>query len=1427
MNNSLESVMTKLLVQQNEAAARQQGLIESLAEILQSTNLANTSQHVTNVGQEQLMEILSKSINEFRHDPEADLYFSNWYSRHEVLFLEDAKTLDDASKVRLILRKLNQQVYDRYADFILPKKPQDLTFSETITTLTAIFDRQESLFNVRYNCLKNVKDENEDFITYAGRVNKLCERFQCNRMSTQQFKCLIFIIGLQSTSYMEVRRQLISMLDTNNEISLEKLTSEVQRMLTLKNDAGMVEEQKPKVNAVSYAKHKAQQGEVHVPSKNDGPSRPCWQCGSMHYVKDCNYTRHKCKDCGKVGHKEGFCNCFRKHNTPKCDKNSHASFKHKRNERQNQNKSKLHTNVVAVTPTQSHIVKTIHNHTQRRKFITITIDNKQLKLQLDTAADVTIISKSNWIFIGRPKLQTCTHTAADASNNVIPIIGEFVTEVQHNDKIQIATIYVTGLENLNVFGTDLIDKFDYWNENLNFICNAISTKEQKQLIFNEIKQQFPGVLQDKTGHCTKFKLTLQVKPDSVPVFKPKRPVPYATVKLVEAELDRLQTEGIITPITHSAWAAPIVVVRKSNNKIRICGDYSTGLNHCMEPNLYPLPHADEIFAKMANCKYFSKIDLSDAYLQFEVDDASKQLLSINTHKGIYMFNRLPPGVTSAPGAFQKAMDTILAGLSGVFAYLDDVIIASPTIKQNSDMVKEVIKRFQEHGLTIRWEKCEILKSSIQYLGHIVDSKGIQPDPSKVESIRNMPRPNTVSELRSFLGAINYYGKFINSMRDIRHPLDNLLKNEAKWEWTNECEAAFQKFKKLLQSDLLLTHYDSKLPIYVAADASIVGIGAQIFHEMPDGTRKAIYHVSRALTSAEQKYSQIEKEALALVYGCTKFHRMIYGRNFTLQTDHKPLLSIFGSKKGIPTHTANRLQRWALVLMSYNFTIEYVNTKEFGNVDVLSRLISNQQKDDEFVVAVVQAEADIQFVLQDNIKHMPITQNMVRAATMKDPTLKKVMEFIQNEWPNSKQMIPTNVEPFYNCKESLYVIDSCIMSGERVVIPTVFQNRILKQLHKGHQGIERMKSLARSYAYWPRIDKDISDYVKKCNNCAMAAKSPVKSVLSSWPTPEEVLDRIHIDIAGPLRGKYYFIMVDAYSKWPEAVQVPSISSNEIVKQVHAFISRYGQPKVIVSDNGTQFTSSNFRKFCEERGIQHMCTPPYHPQSNGQAERFVDTIKRALEKSYCDEFPEDDVNLLNFLSQYRATPNTNTPNGKSPSEYFMGRRLQIPLDLLKPSPPTVQKRNQAMEDAYNKKHGAKRRSFKAGDKVYAMVYKNNKMSWNPGEIIERVGEVTYNVLVSSHRGHTLIRSHINQLRDRISEEIVASHPLEVSEPLEAANVDNPEISDNEIELPTTSSQSLNEADTPIATRLEEREEPVEDSRPRRSTRNHRAPRRYSPS
>ncbi|XP_052888447.1 uncharacterized protein K02A2.6-like [Anopheles moucheti] len=277
------------------------------------------------------------------------------------------------------------------------------------------------------------------------------------------------------------------------------------------------------------------------------------------------------------------------------------------------------------------------------------------------------------------------------------------------------------------------------------------------------------------GLCIKGSVTLQLKEHRRPVFCPKRPVAYAMLDAVDKELDRLQRLGVITPVDYSDWAATIVVVRKANGQIRICGDYSTGLNGALHPQEYPLPLPADIFAKLGNCTHFTQIDLSDAFLQVEIDEQSRRLLTINTHKGLYSYNRLPPGIKIAPAAFQQLMDKMLVGIRGVSSYMDDIIVGGRNQKEHDEVLDQTLNRIQDYGFTIRVEKCFFNKKQIKYLGHIIDSNGIRPDPAKIEAIVNLPPPSDVSEVRSFLGAVYGYGRFIPNMRNLRYPLDALLK----------------------------------------------------------------------------------------------------------------------------------------------------------------------------------------------------------------------------------------------------------------------------------------------------------------------------------------------------------------------------------------------------------------------------------------------------------------------------------------------------------------------------------------------------------------------------------------------------------------------------------------------------------------------------
>lgn len=540
----------------------------------------------------------------------------------------------------------------------------------------------------------------------------------------------------------------------------------------------------------------------------------------------------------------------------------------------------------------------------------------------------------------------------------------------------------------------------------------------------------------------------------------------------------------------------------------------------------------------------------------------------------------------------------------------------------------------------------------------------------------------------------------------------------------------------MSSNLLLTPYNPNLEIIVAGDASQHGIGAIIMHQFKDG--------SRSLTTAERNYSQIEKEALSLVFAVKKFHKMIFGRPIKLHTDHKPLLAIFGAKRGIPAHSANRLQRWALILMAYDFTIQYISTNSFGYADVLSRLINRHiPPEEEFVIASVKIESSINQVIQQTVNQFPLTHKQISYETSKDDTFQQVIQFMNSNWKTYTNTSNAELQQFYNRRSELIFSNDCLLFGDRVVIPRIFRKRVLNQLHKPHLGIQLTKSIARNYVYWPKIDQDIESLIKSCEKCATAAKSPIKTLLHSWPTPASAWQRIHIDYAGPIDSTYFLVVVDAHSKWPEIITTKTISATATVDIMKEICNRFGSPMQLVSDNGTQFTSSQFQLFCKQYGIEHIRTCPYFPSSNGQAERFVDTFKRSLKKLQGEGNMKD--NLQTFLRAYRSTPNANTPDHRSPAEHMLGRPMRTELNLVKEANEvsfSLTAKDLSREQQFNHKHGAKQRTFTVGDLVYVQTHHNNTWNWTPGTITAVHGEVVHHI---STANGTVV-AHTNQIQRR---------------------------------------------------------------------------------
>ncbi|XP_037040283.1 uncharacterized protein K02A2.6-like [Bradysia coprophila] len=399
--------------------ADQTVVLQELAKQIAVNKLDNDALQ-TNAAQRS-MDLLANSLTSYIHDPLSKFTFSTWYARHEDVFTVDAKNLDDAAKVRLLLRKLDEDSHSKYVNFILPKKSNENSLEETVKILKRMFGEPESLFSIRYNCMKLVKKSSDDFIAFASIVNKECERFDFAKLTSDQFKCLIFICGLP-TCDKEFRTRLLMKLESDAALTLATLTVECKRLMDLKLDAELIaktpsgtstpyvkqindkSKKSPKtVDKASYSKSPAQDSSKKV------PYRPCWLCGAKHFVKECTYVKHLCRDCNKIGHKEGFCVISQQKN-------------------QSPNKGTSSSKQCKPIFTVSKV-----DHTAKRKYIVVLINGCPIRLQVDTASDVTIISRENYKKLGHPSAIHCTELAQTASGGPLSLEIEFECKILFND----------------------------------------------------------------------------------------------------------------------------------------------------------------------------------------------------------------------------------------------------------------------------------------------------------------------------------------------------------------------------------------------------------------------------------------------------------------------------------------------------------------------------------------------------------------------------------------------------------------------------------------------------------------------------------------------------------------------------------------------------------------------------------------------------------------------------------------------------------------------------------------------------------------------------------------------------------------------------------------------------------------------------------
>lgn len=593
---------------------------------------------------------------------------------------------------------------------------------------------------------------------------------------------------------------------------------------------------------------------------------------------------------------------------------------------------------------------------------------------------------------------------------------------------------------------------------------------------------------------------------------------------------------------------------------------------------------------------------------------------------------------------------------------------------------------------------------IKYLGHIFSKDGLKPDQSKIEAVKKMPTPECKKDVERFLGMVTYLAKFIPNMSQHTEPLRGLTRDDVAWEWKEEHQHAFHKLKTMLTEAPLLRYYDVKLPVTLSVDASKSGLGAVLMQE-----DKPVAYASRALTETEQRYAQIEKEMLAIVFGAERFHQYVYGREVNVESDHKPLEVIM--KKPLSSAPA-RIQRLLMRLQKYQVNVQYKPGKEMHIADALSRA---------YLPVTSSPDKDIEAQVHMVITNLPVSSEKFeefRKETKKDLTLTKLTQTVLNGWPQTKCQAAREIQKYWNYREEISVVDGVLFKGERLIVPSAMRAEMLKRIHESHLGIESCRRRAREVLLWPGMSQQITEMVKSCDVCATHQKRQTKEPLHPHSVPERPWQKIGVDLF-TMDQQEYLLLVDYYSKFIEVEWLKSDTrSATVITHLKSQFARHGIPEIVISDNGPQFSSREFQAFAKEWEFTHKTSSPHHAQSNGMAERGVQTVKLMLIKAKADG-KDPYLSLLNL----RSTPLEDIR--ASPAQLLMGRRVRTRLpttpQMLKPCmiSDTV---HQPLETRQQKQkgyfdHGARElqkllKQKQIGDSV--RIWKNG--SWNPAQVTE---------------------------------------------------------------------------------------------------------------
>ena len=766
--------------------------------------------------------------------------------------------------------------------------------------------------------------------------------------------------------------------------------------------------------------------------------------------------------------------------------------------------------------------------------------------------------------------------------------------------------------------------------------------------FIDLFRKFPNVCSQNTDFKNANPKVRHEIPTKGPPCRAKaRPVPLKTQQFVKDTISKLLKEGIIRP-SNSEWSSPLHIVPK-NESWRMVGDYRC-LNAQTKRDTYALPLLHDFSSQLCGSKIYSRLDLKNAFWQIPIAEEDIGKTNIATPYGSYEFTRMNYGLSGASQTFQRHMDEVFRDITVVdsdgskrnvvvFTYIDDILVASKTKDAHLSDLQAVLERLSSNNLRVNPLKCQIGVEELNFLGHHISAKGIAPMEDKVNALTNYKRPEKLKGLRRFLGMANFYRRFIPNGASLLMPLYALVsKNQKKkgnpvLDWATHEIAAFDRAKNALKIGAMLAFPDPSKPLIIAADASNTAVGGTLY-QISRGEKKPLGFFSKKLDKTQSKYSVFGRELLALVQSVKHFRRFVEGSELILQTDHKPIIGacLKPNERDIPRET-----RQLMFLSQFNPTMQYLKGNLNSAADALSRASDCNAIDLKTPEMIVEKER-----LQDE--------------QARDAELQSILD------GDNRVSLDLQLIDGIQCE---------VMHGMvRAYAPLALRNEIISKIHNiSHPGIKGTLRLVRERFVWPGIKKDVRAWAQNCVDCQRAKITRHNSApITQIPSCGAKFDEVHMDIVGPLphsRGcRYLLTIIDRFSKWLEAIPLQETTAQTVADAfLHNWIGRFGVPRTVTTDRGSNFQSHLFKTLMKNLGIVHISTTAYHPSANGLIERPHRRIKEAL-KAHSANSSWYEV-LPFILLQMRTTPREDTDC--SPSQTTFGHPLRLPIDLVIPNQP----------------------------------------------------------------------------------------------------------------------------------------------------------------